>query len=530
MGFVKIQLDQAKSKRVLKMHRPHQIIVLGLFLSGLFSQISSGTELPNIVLIYADDIGYGDLSCYGAKQVSTPNLDRLAKEGLMHTDGHAPSATCTPSRFAMLTGEYAFRQKGTGVATGNASMIIKPGRLTLATILKNAGYRTSVIGKWHLGLGNPNMDWNGRISPGPADLGFDEHFLIPATGDRVPCVYVENERVVGLDPKDPIKVSFSGPIDDSPTGKSNPELLYKTKPSHGHDMTIVNGISRIGYMSGGKSALWNDETMADDITAKALNFIERNQKEKFFLYFSTHDIHVPRVPHPRFVGKTTMGPRGDAIVQLDWCVGQVLEKLDKLELVKNTLVIFTSDNGPVVDDGYQEDAVEKLGDHKPAGPFRGGKYSNFEGGTRVPLLVRWPGKVSAGTQSSALVSQVDFPASFAKFVGQDLPSNVAPDSFEVLNALLGQSPKGREHLVEHAGQTSLRLGNWKFIPAGNGPKYSKLTNTEYGNDKVPQLYNLQNDAGEQKNVASENSEKLAEMRKLLTKIKESGFSRSGFQP
>lgn len=491
---------------------------------------SNAEELPNIVLIYADDIGYGDLSCYGAKRVQTPNLDRLAKEGLRHTDGHAPSATCTPSRYAMLTGEYAFRRKGTGVATGDASMIIEPGRTTMASILKKAGYRTSVIGKWHLGLGGSGMDWNGRISPGPADLGFDEHFLIPATGDRVPCVYVENEKVVGLDPKDPIKVSFKGPIDDQPTGKSNPELLYKTKPSHGHDMTIVNGISRIGYMSGGKSALWNDETMADEITAKALAFIEQNQKQSFFLYFSTHDIHVPRVPHPRFVGKTEMGPRGDAIVQLDWCVGQVLEKLDSLGLQEKTLVIFTSDNGPVVDDGYQEDAEEKLGDHKPAGPYRGGKYSNFEGGTRVPLLVRWPGHIKAGTTSSALISQVDFPASFARLVGQSLPNNVAPDSFEVLDALIGSQDKGREHLVEHAGQTSLRLGSWKFIPAGNGPKYSKLTNTEYGNDKVQQLYNLADDQGETTNIAKENQTKVNEMRSLLQKIRESGFSRPGFEP
>lgn len=511
------------------MHQIISRITAGLVILA-FCTIVAGAEQPNIVLIYADDIGYGDLSCYGAKLVETPNLDRLAKAGLKHTDAHAPSATCTPSRFAMLTGEYAFRQKGTGVATGDATMIIKPGRMTLATILKNAGYRTAVIGKWHLGLGNPGMDWNGRISPGPADLGFDEHFIIPATGDRVPCVYVQNERVVGLDPKDPIKVSFKGPIDDAPTGKTHPELLYKTRPSHGHDMSIVNGISRIGYMSGGKSALWNDETMADDLTAQALKFLDRNQKSKFFLYFSTHDIHVPRVPHPRFVGKSSMGPRGDAIVQLDWTVGQVLDKLDQLGLSQNTMVIFSSDNGPVVDDGYQEQAVEKLGGHKPAGPFRGGKYSNFEGGTRVPFLIRWPGKITAGTESSALFSQVDFPASFARLVGQELPKNVAPDSFEELDAILGQNPVGREHLVEHAGQTSLRLGSWKFIPGGPGPKFSKLTNTEYGNDKEPQLYDLKNDVGETKNVANEFPEKLTEMRKMLNQIKESGSSRNGYQP
>jgi len=499
-----------------------------LLIANLFGCVLAGAEKPNIVLIYADDIGYGDLSCYGAKNVSTPNLDRLAREGLRFTDAHSPSATCTPSRYALLTGEYAFRQKGTGVARGDASLIITPGRATLATILKQAGYKTGVVGKWHLGLGNPGMSWNGPIGPGPKELGFDEHFIIPATGDRVPCVYVENGRVANLDPADPIKVSFESPIDNSPTGKSNPELLFRTKPSHGHDMTIVNGISRIGYMTGGKKALWNDETMADDITAQALKFIDKYPKEPFFLFFNTHDIHVPRVPHPRFVGKTAMGPRGDAIVQLDWCVGEVLKMLDSLGLARNTMVLFSSDNGPVVDDGYREDAEEKLGSHKPAGPWRGGKYSNFEGGTRVPLLVRWPANIKPGAESAALLAHVDFPASFAALTGQALPADAAPDSFNMADALTGQSTTGRDHLIEHAGVTSLRQGQWKFIPAGNGPKLNRQTNTEMGNDKGPQLYDLSGDPGETRNLAAMQPERLAAMRSLLEKIKTSGFSRPGF--
>jgi len=501
--------------------------LLGQIIGGL---AAAAAEKPNVVLIYADDIGYGDLSCYGARSVSTPNLDRLAREGLKFTDAHSPSATCTPSRYALLTGEYAFRQKGTGVAKGDATMIISPGRVTLASILKNAGYKTGVVGKWHLGLGNPGMNWNGPITPGPQDLGFDEHFIIPATGDRVPCVYVENGRVAGLDPADPIRVSFDGPIDHSPTGKSNPELLFRTKPSHGHDMTIVNGISRIGYMTGGKKALWNDETMADDLTARALKFIESHKTDRFFLFFNTHDIHVPRVPHPRFVGKTSMGLRGDAIVQLDWCVGEVLKKLDELGLTKETMVLFSSDNGPVVDDGYREDAEEKLGSHKPAGPFRGGKYSNFEAGTRVPLLVRWPAAIKAGGESSALLAHVDFPASFAKITGQVLPANAAPDSFDVADALMGRTTVGRDHLVEHAGVTSLRQGQWKFIPAGNGPKFNRLTNTEMGNDKMPQLYDLAADPGETKNLAVQEPQRLAEMRKKLESIKTGGSSRPAFKP
>ncbi len=498
-------------------------------MSAISTPVEAQPDRPNVVIIYADDIGYGDLSCYGATKVRTPNLDRLAREGLIHRDGHSASATCTPSRYAMLTGEYAFRRQGTGVARGDASLIVEPGRFTLASLFDKSGYATGVVGKWHLGLGNPGMDWNGPIRPGPKDLGFDEHFLIPATGDRVPCVYVENEKVVGLDPADPIKVSFEGPVDPAaPTGKSNPELLFRMKPSHGHDMTIVGGISRIGYMSGGKKALWDDETMADVITGKAVQFIERHKAEPFFLFFSTHDIHVPRVPHPRFVGKSGMGPRGDAILQLDDSVGQILSTLDKLQLTGKTLVIFSSDNGPVVDDGYVDRAVEDLGEHKPAGPFRGGKYSNFEAGTRVPLIVRWPGVVKPGTESNALVCQVDFLACFARMLGQDLPAKVAPDSFETLDGLLGKSPAGREHLVEHAGQTSLRLGDWKFIPASNGPAVNKLTNTEMGNARSPQLYDLSRDIGERTNLADSEKSQLEKMRTLLDKIRKDGFSRPGF--
>jgi arylsulfatase A-like enzyme len=478
---------------------------------------------PNVVLIYADDAGYGDLSCYGATRVRTPNLDRLAAEGLRFTDAHSPAATCTPSRYAMLTGEYAWRKKGTGIARGDAALIIEPGRVTLASILKQAGYATGAVGKWHLGLGDGNLDWNATIKPGPLELGFDYCFLIPATGDRVPCVYVENRHVVGLDPADPIQVSYGKPIGDEPTGRANPELL-KMHPSHGHDMTIVNGISRIGYMSGGKSARWVDEDMADVITQKATSFIEENRARPFFLYFSTHDVHVPRVPHPRFVGKTDMGPRGDVIVQLDWCVGEILGTLEKNGLANDTLVIFASDNGPVVDDGYRDQAVEKLGDHQPAGPWRGGKYSNFEGGTRVPLIVRWPERIRPG-ESAALVSQIDFPASLAALTGQQLPPDAAPDSFNVLAALLGESHVGRDHLVEQAGVLSLRLGDWKLIQPSKRPKINKNTNTELGNDPQPQLYNAKDDPGETRNLAAEHPDKVKELAATLEEIRRQGRSR-----
>jgi arylsulfatase A-like enzyme len=478
---------------------------------------------PNVVLIYADDLGFGDVSCYGATRVATPNIDRLAKEGIRFTNAHSASATCTPSRYALLTGEYAWRRKGTGILPGDARLIVEPGRTTLPSLLQRAGYKTAAIGKWHLGLGEGTVDWNGQIKPGPLDIGFDYCFLIPATGDRVPCVYVEDRKVVGLDPSDPIHVSYGKPIGDEPTGRGHPELL-KMHPSHGHDMTIINGVSRIGYMSGGKTARWVDEDMADTITAKAVQFIERHRAEPFFLYFATHDIHVPRMPHPRFAGASGMGPRGDAIVQLDGCVGEVLRTLDRLGLADDTMVIFTSDNGPVVDDGYKDQAVELLGDHKPSGPLRGGKYSAFDAGTRVPFLVRHPGRIAPGT-SDALLCQIDLLSSMATLTGRKLAEADAPDSFDLSAALLGRSPDGRDHLVEHAGTLSLIQGDWKYIEPGKGARFNKNTNTELGNDPQPQLYNLRDDLGEKNNLAAQNPEKVQEMAALLRRIREKGRSR-----
>ncbi len=480
-------------------------------------------DRPNIVLIYADDLGYGDVSCYGATRVETPNVDRLAKEGLRFTDAHAPSATCTPSRYAMLTGEYAWRRPGTSILPGDAKLIIEPGRRTLALLLKQAGYRTGVVGKWHLGLGDEQLDWNKAIQPGPLEIGFDYSFLIPATGDRVPCVYVENHHVVGLDPDDPIRVRFGSQIGDEPTGRAQPELL-KMRPSHGHDNTIINGISRIGYMTGGRAARWVDEDMADVITRRATNFIEKNRDQPFFLFFSLHDIHVPRTPHPRFVGKTQMGPRGDAIVQLDWCTGQILAALDRMHLTDNTLIIFTSDNGPVVNDGYRDEAVAKLGDHRPAGPLRGGKYSMFEGGTRVPMLVRWPQRVKPGV-SDALVCQIDFLASFATLTGQSLSAEDAPDSIDILPALLGQKDQGREHLVEHGGALALRQGPWKLIVPNQLRERNAHTGIELGRAAAPQLYNLDQDLGEQNNLAAKHPERVREMLALLQSLKQQGRSR-----
>ncbi len=480
----------------------------------------TSNAFPNIVLIYTDDVGYGDLSSYGATEITTPRLDQLATEGLRFTDAHTTSATCTPSRYGLLTGQYPWRLEGTGIARGDAAMIIDPDRTTLPDLMQQAGYATAVVGKWHLGLGpEGGPDWNGEISPSPLDIGFDYSFLIPATGDRVPTVYTENRRVVGLDPSDPIQVSFDEPIGDEPTGKAHPELL-KMLPSHGHDMTIVNGISRIGYMSGGKAARWVDEDIADTITTQAVAFIKRQQNQPFFLYFSTHDIHVPRVPHSRFVGKSGMGPRGDALLQLDWSVGEIMKTLDSLQLTDNTLLIFTSDNGPVVDDGYQDQAVEKLGKHQPAGPFRGGKYSAFEAGTRVPMMVRWPQHVKPGV-SDALFSQIDLMASLAALTEQPVPAEAGPDSQNALSTLLGATQSGRDFVVEHAasGTLSIIKKPWKYIEPSDAAAYNEPTHTELGNAPTSQLYELTADRGEERNVAQQHPKVLKEMEALLDSIR-----------
>jgi arylsulfatase A-like enzyme len=501
--------------------RYHPLLIL---LAGCWSDPATQATRPNIVFIYADDLGYGDVSAYGATTIHTPNLDRLAAEGLRFTDAHAPAATCTPSRFALLTGQYAWRRRDARVLPGNAPLLIKPGRTTLPSLLKQAGYATGVIGKWHLGLGPAaGQDWNGEIAPGPNEIGFDNAFIMPATGDRVPTVYVENHRVANLDPADPITVSYREPVGDWPTGRDHPELL-RMGLTQGHDGTIINGISRIGFMTGGKAALWVDEDMADTFATKAVAFMEQHREGPFFLYLALHDPHVPRVPHPRYAGRTGMGPRGDAIAQADGTVGQILDALDRMDLADRTLVIFASDNGPVRDDGYADSAVALLGGHRPAGPLRGGKYSIFEGGTRTPFIVRWPTRVRPGV-SDALLAHVDMSASLAALVGVPLGDEDAPDSWNVLPALLGTSPDGRPHLVEQAGSLGLRVGTWKYIEPSDGARYDRWTDTELGNDSVPQLYDLATDPGERTNLAERYPERVLEMAAMLQEIRESTRSR-----
>ena len=485
-------------------------------------------DRPNVIYIYADDLGYGDLSVYGATKISTPNVDKIAKEGLRFRNAHTTSGTCTPSRYALMTGQYPWRKKGTGILPGDAALIIPIENATLPSVFQKAGYKTGAVGKWHLGLGETGqkINWNLPIKKGPDAVGFDYSFIFPATGDRVPTVFIENQTVVGLEESDPIEVNYERKIGREPTGKENPELLkLKASPDHGHDNTIVNGIGRIGFMTGGKTARWTDEEISHVFVDRAESFIEQHSKSPFFLYFALNDIHVPRMPSTQFKGKSGLGLRGDAILQLDWTVGRILEKLESLGISKNTIIIFSSDNGPVLDDGYDDGAVTQLNGHNPRGPLRGGKSSAFEAGTRVPFLVRWPGVVKPGSVSDALVCQIDLIASFADFFGQKLSANDAPDSQNLFNAFTGKSPTGREILVEQGGGFSLVKGNWKYIEPSQGPKVQKLTGTETGRSEVPQLYDLKNDIGESKNLAEQHPDIVKELAAILQKVRADGRSR-----
>ncbi|MEX2591795.1 MAG: arylsulfatase [Anditalea sp.] len=502
-------------------------LVLAIFSIFVFSGCQDGRgekensseNQPNIVIIYLDDLGYGDVGAYGATEINTPNMDKLAEGGLRFTNGYASSATCTPSRYAILTGVYPWRNKDAKILPGTAPLLIDTDQLTLPGMLKEEGYHTGVVGKWHLGLGDGQMDWNKRVSPGPNEVGFDYAYIMAATQDRVPTVYLEDGKVVGLDPSDPIEVDYQKNFEGEPTGKDNPEML-KMKWHHGHNNSIVNGIPRIGYMKGGKQAQWVDEDMADTFLARAQQYVRKHKEDPFFLYYALQQPHVPRTPHPRFEGKSGMGPRGDAIVEADWCIGELMNTLDEEGVLENTLIIFTSDNGPVVNDGYYDDAVEKLGSHTPWGPLRGGKYSLFEAGTRIPFITYWQGKISPGV-SDAMVCQMDLLSSLAALVGSEAKGI---DSEDLLKAFMGESTIGRESLIlEATSRTALRRGDWIMIPPYGGPEVNKNVNIELGNAKEYQLYNLSDDIGQQKNLAKTHTDKLKEMITFFEDIRGEGY-------
>jgi arylsulfatase A len=497
--------------------------------SGARAADADRPDRPNIVVIMADDLGFGDISANGARALTTPAIDRLASEGIRFTSGYASASTCTPTRYSFLTGTYALRRKGTGVAPPNGPALIAPGTETLPAILKRAGYATAVVGKWHLGLGTPAPEWNGELRPGPLEIGFDRCLLLPTTNDRVPQVLVENDRVRNLDPADPLWVGDEPPSPDHPTGISHRHTL-KLDWSHGHNQTIHNGIGRIGYYTGGAAARFRDEDLADTWAREARSWIAANRERPFFLFLASQDIHVPRVAHERFQGSSLLGPRGDCILQFDWLVGEVMAALEEQGLTRNTLVVLCSDNGPVLDDGYRDRALEKLGDHRPAGPFSGGKYSVLEGGTRTPFITRWPGRIAPGV-SDALVSTIDLAASLAALVNEPIRDHGCLDSMNVLDALLGRSPAGRDHVLQQNNEGSnlgLRIGPWKLVRILNRTRGQAVVTVEpavlpageYG------LFRLDQDPAELVDLSATHPDQLQQMTQRLEQILRAGRTRA----
>ena len=448
----------------------------------------------------------------------------MAADGLRFTQSYATAATCTPSRYSLLTGSYPWRNPAAKILQADDPALISKEQRTLPRTLGKAGYVTAVIGKWHLGIGNGKLDWNSSIQPCPLDAGFDQSYVMAATNDRVPCVYLDGCKVDNLDPKDPLQVVYAedNPFPEVPTGKANPALLTMKHSDQQHHDTIVNGIGRIGFSKGGKTATWDDETMTEVFLNKAKDFITDKVDQPFFLYYSLHQPHVPRVPSPRFAGSTEKGPRGDVIAELDWCVGEILDHLKAQGIDDNTIVIFSSDNGPVLDDGYEDASNSRCGAHKPAGPLRGGKYSMFDGGSRVPMIAWAPGRIKPGL-SPALFSHADFLTSFAQIAGVNIPTSERADSLDMSEVLFGKDNVGRENLVTEGigAKTVMRQNNWVYLPPTEGPALFAGKDIETGCSPEPQLYDLDADIGQRENLAEKEPERVASLEALLDLIKRS---------
>lgn len=496
------------------------ILLSGLLAALLTTGIAQGGPLPNIVIILGDDIGYGDFGCYGSTKIATPHIDAMASSGMRFTNAYATASTCTPTRFALLTGSYAWRQRGTGILSGVDPLLIKDGVPTVASIAKQAGYTTGVVGKWHLGLGRVGKtDYNKPIDAGPNTVGFDYSFIIPATGDRVPCVYLEDHKVVNYDPADPIQISYGKNTVGAPTWATHPALV---RPDHRDPVqeirggAIVNGICRIGFMTGGQAALWQDDAIADTLVHKATSFIKRSKDKPFLLYLATHDVHAPIAPNPRFLGSSQTGRRGDTIQQFDWCVGEVMRTLKEQGMEDDTLILVSSDNGGC--GVYQEE--EKQYGQKLNGPLRGYKVSSYEGGVRGPMVVRWPGKVPAATTNNNVVGLVDWCATIAAITGQQLPAAAAPDSFNILPTLQDPARPVREHIITQGGVAShpscarsIRVGKWKWIPNADAKQAR------------PELYDLDADIAEVHNLAAENPSVVADLQAKLDAATQAGRTR-----
>lgn len=507
------------------------VLMVLLFLGACQSQSNTGESKaakvpgtnarPNVVVINVDDLGYGDVGCYGATKVKTPNMDQLAREGRRFTDAHSASAVCSPSRYALITGQYPARKDLWRPIFLKTPLKVDTAQMTVADVMKEAGYATAAIGKWHLGFGNESpVDWNKELKPGPLELGFDYYFGVPVLNSHPPFVYVENHKVVGLTPDDP--------------------MVYGKK-ANTQEFDEKFHLDAIG---GAEAAheLYEDRKVGTTLKNKAIEWIKEHKDEPFFLYFATTNIHHPFTPAPQFVGTSEAGPYGDFIHELDWMIGEVLATLDEEGLRDNTMVILTSDNGGMLNRGGQN--AWKLG-HRQNGDLLGFKFGAWEGGHRIPFIVRWPEKVPAGSESKELLSNVDILATLAALVERPLQENEGPDSYDMLPAFTG-SPKEsiRDHLVispSRKKNLAIRKGKWMYISSqGSGGfpgtkigghtlggaaahKLTKQVNSDIRNGKIKadaapaQLYDLETDPAQKRNVYDEHPEKARELQALLDK-------------
>lgn len=449
----------------------------------------SGDTPPNVVIIFTDDLGYGDLECYGNDKISTPNINKLAEEGCLFKDAYVSGAVCTPSRYGLLTGHYAWRTFLKKGVIADSPSLIDPERYTLADLFKDAGYVTAAIGKWHLGFGDSTMviDYNNPVNPGPNDLGFDYFFGLPVGHFYPPYVYMRNNLVVGLDQNDPIRV-----------------IKEKGK----------------AFQEGGEKARYKREEVSEVLFNEARSFIRLNQDQPFFIYLAVTKPHTPYDCHDDFKNSGALSSYGDVLRETDYRVGQLMQTLDSLNLKENTLVIFTSDNGGVSsDNGY----MKRLGiDHNTNYPLRGNKGDVWEGGVRVPFILRYPGKVEASSTSDQPFCMTDLLASFASLLDIDLPQNAAEDSFDVLSVLMGKD-QSEDHpfvLQGRDGTLALRWGDWKYIPiAGNGD-WDGIGESIPDDAPSIQLYRINTDLSEQDNVYLKYPEKVKEMDEMLNNFRE----------
>jgi arylsulfatase A len=466
----------------------------------------AGSEKPNIVFIMADDMGYGDLGCYNSNsKIPTPNMDRLAAEGMRFTDAHAPSAVCTPTRYGVLTGRYCWRTRlKRGVLNGFSPALIDTKRMTVASLLKQYGYVTACIGKWHLGLGgDKKTDFNKPLVPGPNALGFDYFYGISASLDMPPYCYIENE------------LPIEKPTLTIEAGKASEDGWWRAG-------AIAPGFKHVEVLP--------------KLTEKAVDYIDDHTKKSparpFFMYFPLPAPHCPIAPANFVKGRSKAGGYGDFVVQVDWTIGQVVKALQRNGLTGNTLIIVTSDNGSPARTKIKRDpySIMEIYGHYPNGDLRGIKADIWDGGHREPFIARWPGRIPVGKTNDELVCLTDLMATCAAIVGAKLPDDAGEDSFNILPALSGQKLREpiREAIVHHSlsGMFSIRQGKWKLILGLGSGGFTKPQKIEpKPGEPEGQLYNLQDDIAESNNLWSKHPEIVGRLTKLLEKYKEQGRTR-----